>query len=222
MRGIHETDAPSESTCAPRFGICTDFHPGRPAVTLRDAAASCLLPGAPPTRGYSITAQQERDLYAFIKECVGDDAYRYQVIAQKVQRTAGGTAAPWEIEIVDSWLTAMQIERLAQTPAAKPEPEKGAGFPSFTDGLASNPRYQAFLDTLEQQELDALGSNAPYMEFISQRMTEFRSRHCEPQDFRGHAAFTAYVRDWADARASGRARASTSPYTSLAYKPAKR
>lgn len=59
-----------------------------------------------------------------------------------------------------------------------------------------NKNYQAFLDTLEQSELDKLKSDVEYMKFISERSVEFNAIVNKDSTFNGirDTAFATYIR----------------------------
>ena len=146
-----------------------------------------------------ITREQEKRLYDFLREQCEGDAFRYELIAKKIHRAADGTATDWEKTIATDWLNAMlELEKSRQAQANGTMGEPRVPFAEIRTGQVSNPNYQAFLDTLEQEELDALQSNGPFFAWMHQ------IRAAKPAD----ATFdAAYVRKCADASLSKRAHA---------------
>lgn len=153
-----------------------------------------------------ITREQERALYAFLRERTDGDALRYELIAKKIHRAADGTHSDFDASVVQDWLASMQeidairsantaaVGMLEQAEQALPD-----SFASLRSGVCGNPSYQAFLDTLEQEELDALSNNVPYFEFISARQAEARALGAQST-----SDHHAYIRQWADAHLSER------------------
>ncbi len=147
-----------------------------------------------------ITRSQEAQMYAYLRKEIGGEAFRYEAIAKKVHRAAAGTAVEWEIAIVNDWLDAMNHENqlLAQREQLSvPQTPREVPFASIRLGQAGNPFYQAFLDTLEQPDLDAITSNIPYFCWMSERRAEMASSPVTP----------GYVRQWADKHLSNRVKA---------------
>ncbi len=82
-------------------------------------------------------------------------------------------------------------------------------------GVSSNPRYQAYLDTLE--DIPAIGRimvQVGYMAWIQQRLTKYKATGVEPMPYSNGAAkdewqrkATAFVREWADQHLSERVKA---------------
>ncbi|TBT42859.1 hypothetical protein D5E79_15020 [Vibrio parahaemolyticus] len=81
-------------------------------------------------------------------------------------------------------------------------------FAKAKTGKADNPRYQAYLDTLESEELEAINSNAGYMSWITHRIAEFRDENGikKGADLTSsqHKEFDKYLRDYADRHLSER------------------
>lgn len=132
----------------------------------------------------AITRDQEQRLYAFLRVSCEGDSLRYELIAKKVMRTADGTASPWEMEIAIDWLNAMlEIEGVS----ASDHPQSPAGildaFVAIRQGRSGNAHYQAFLDTLEQDELDKITSNAPFLSWMQS------IRKCKPASVRFDSNF---------------------------------
>lgn len=125
---------------------------------------------------------------------------RYELIAKKIHRAADGTASEWDITIVKDWLQAMQeLEALTQARSTRDNPSAPAvPFAGVRTGKVQNPNYQAFLDTLEQDELDSLQSNGPFFAWMAKLRMNLPS---------GQAFTAAYIRECANASLSRRAQA---------------
>lgn len=146
----------------------------------------------------SISRELESRLYKFIRDSCDLDALRYELIAKKVGRTADGTATDWERGIALDWLNLMLNHEQDLATARKAETDAcHQPFADIRRGIAPNPNYQAFLDTLEQDALDGITSNVPFMEWIS------RIRSSKPSAIRFDEA---YVRSCADKELSMRVR----------------
>lgn len=118
-----------------------------------------------------ISREVEARMYKFLQRVCEDDSLRYELIAKKVQRAADGVASDWDKGIVKDWLNAMlEQEVLAQQP--QPLPLRADQWVAVRAGAVGNAFYQAFLDTLEQHELDTINSNVPFFEWISKRQAE--------------------------------------------------
>jgi len=147
----------------------------------------------------AITREQESRLYVFLRKETENEAFRYMLIATKIGRAANGTAVDWELAIVKDWLDCMLEEEAAANATVpaftviRPEP-----FADIRLGFAGNPKYQAYLDTLEQDELNIISSNIGYFAWMSQRLAEMRK-----SDLKG----TDFLRDWADKNLSQRVKA---------------
>ncbi|MDW1549198.1 PLxRFG domain-containing protein [Vibrio sp. YT-18] len=81
-------------------------------------------------------------------------------------------------------------------------------FAKAKTGKADNPRYQAYLDTLEAEELEAINSNAGYMSWITHRIAEFRDENGikKGADLTSsqHKEFDKYLREYAERHLSER------------------
>ncbi|HCM0578249.1 TPA: PLxRFG domain-containing protein [Vibrio parahaemolyticus] len=81
-------------------------------------------------------------------------------------------------------------------------------FAKAKTGKADNPRYQAYLDTLESEELEAINSNAGYMSWITHRIADFRDENGmkKSADLTSsqHKEFDKYLREYADRHLSER------------------
>lgn len=143
-----------------------------------------------------ISREQESRLYKFLRETCDLDFLRYELIAKKVGKTADGTAIDWEQEIALDWLNCMlSYERDLEVAKQAATESRHEPFADIRRGIAPIPNYQAFLDTLEQDALDAITSNVPFMEWISQ------VRSSKPADILFNEA---YVRRYADMNLSKR------------------
>lgn len=100
--------------------------------------------------------------------------------------------------------------------SAEFEQKKQAEWEATTGaGVSSNPRYQAYLDTLE--DIPAIGRimvQVGYMAWIQKRLTEYKATGVEPMPYSNGAAkdewqrkATAFVREWADQHLSERVKA---------------
>ncbi|HCZ9048664.1 TPA: PLxRFG domain-containing protein [Vibrio alginolyticus] len=81
-------------------------------------------------------------------------------------------------------------------------------FAKAKTGKADNPRYQAYLDTLEAEELEAINSNVGYMSWITHRIAEFRDENGikKGADLTSsqHKEFDKYLREYAERHLSER------------------
>lgn len=148
-----------------------------------------------------ITRQEECALYAFLREQTDGDSLRYELIAKKIHRVASAWHSKDDEAVVRDWLSAMRERDAVRAAREAATVASGAGVPfdSLRSGECGNPSYQAFLDTLEQDELDALSNNVPYFAFVSARQAEASSAGREND-------LAAYIREWADAHLSLRVR----------------
>ena len=142
-----------------------------------------------------ITREQESRLYRFLRDVCDGDSFRYEVIAKKIAHAADGLATDWEKSIVTDWLNTMQEQERATAICFSKEAQDAGAFAEIREGRASNPHYQAFLDTLEQDELDSIQSNAPFFAWMSSRLAEMGGS--------GKPSL-AYVRSYADQHLSRR------------------
>lgn len=149
------------------------------------------------TQAPSITREQEQRLYKFLQIACEDDALRYQLIAQKVHRTADNTATLWESSIAVDWLNCMlELEAIrAKTNTVVDHLPREEPFAAVRAGKVGNPKYQAFLDTLEEDQLQAITSNVDYFAWFSQRQASVP---------KGEEFSREYLRRWADANLSER------------------
>lgn len=180
----------------------------------------------------TITRDQERELYAFLREQVGEDAYRYEVIAKRIGRVADGRGSDADEQTTREWLAAMAEDGTAkQRAAAQSEADRKAAaeegerresartaesLAKLRRGEAENPRFQAFLDTLEQADLDShdriASFNTDYMAFINARVGEYkRENKISRSDVGGDKALDEFIRKWADEHLSERVKAKRKP-----------
>jgi len=146
-----------------------------------------------------ISRDIEARMYKFLQQRCEGDSLRYELIAKKVHRSADGTANDRDWAIVQDWVEAMlEAEQPKQPPALAAAMKPQTPFESIRAGKAGNPHYQAFLDTLEQHELDAIENNAPFFIWMSQRLAE------KPAGVRFGAD---YLRDYAERHLSERVKA---------------
>jgi hypothetical protein len=141
----------------------------------------------------SITRAQEASLYKFLSKQTENDALRYELIAKKIHRAADGAAINWELDIVNHWLGAMLEEQLAKENRYVSEILPRESFADVRSGQVGNPNYQAYLDTLEQDELNLITSNVGYLCWFSTRQSE------QPNGFSPD-----WLRSWADNNLSAR------------------
>lgn len=133
------------------------------------------------------------------------DIFRHEMFAGRIRAAEFGRedAARWARE----WLA--DLDKVAVAAPAIEAPAMAAqksAAPLAAHGVAENPRYEAFLDTLEDPA--ALTSNAEYFIWMNARLTEFKQQSGMRQGSEGAAyqdAFTAYIRSYADRNLSRRA-----------------
>ena len=146
----------------------------------------------------------------FGKEPPADAVERYDETQREIaERKADAIRVEKENEARERAQTA-EANAIAAGAARKAEEDRRHKWQeTIASGNAENPRYQAFLDTVENPS--AIGSNAEYMAWINARVVEFeKERGKRPVMPEGHgtAAYdnelTAYVRRWADVRLADR------------------
>lgn len=137
----------------------------------------------------------------------GDDAFRYEMFARRIQAAEYGR--PDAVEWANNWYADILREQDAAKQAklvatARLQAERDEGRARLAAGLAGNPLYQAYLDTLESSCTDSDEAvamlNIGYFSFHGQRTAEY-----ERTDKR--VSFAQYVRDYADQHLSERAKA---------------
>ena len=146
----------------------------------------------------TITRDEEAKLYRYLRAQAEGDALRYELIAKKIHRAADGTASEWDKTIVNDWLSAMNELDAARSQPLAWTPAKEEPFSAVRRGQVSAPNYQAFLDTLEQHELDAITSNVRYFSWFSERQAEIK---------KGGIFSVDYLRRYADQHLSQRVKA---------------
>lgn len=106
------------------------------------------------------------------------DAFRYEMFARRL--VAAEYGRPDAVEWAQSWYNdvlaeehriAEEKQRQTEDMAARAEFARA----EFKAGRCGNPRYQAFLDTIEHPEL--LESNAPYLAWSDRLVSKFESIH---------------------------------------------
>lgn len=115
---------------------------------------------------FTITRDEESALYKLLKTQCEDDAFRYEMIARKIMRVADGYGSEHDEEVVKDWLDHLngirkQREAELATLSFKERNEIEI-FKELSFGVCANPLYQAYLDTLEQDELDDIKNNVGY------------------------------------------------------------
>lgn len=107
-------------------------------------------------------------------------AFRKEQFCRKVRRAEHGckASAEWTLayyeEIVTEAKQLMESDLLNRSLIAKTKAEETQRFEDdFKRGIVSNPRYQAFLNTVEDPE-SVLHKNHLYIEWIAERTKEWR------------------------------------------------
>ncbi|HDM8192347.1 TPA: PLxRFG domain-containing protein [Vibrio harveyi] len=121
-------------------------------------------------------------------------------------RDGGGTASDLK------WLRSeLETERRGATSPEKAQevkqPVAKERFAKAKTGKSDNARYQAWLDTLDQDELEEISSNADYMSFITQRKGEFfKSKNMSERELTPdlQVEFDKFIRDYANKNLSSR------------------
>jgi hypothetical protein len=138
------------------------------------------------------------------------DAFRYSMFHQRLTAAEYGRpdAVVWALE----WHAELEKEQAVTRAAEQQAVEEYAQRQAFDKselaaGRASNPRYQAYLDTVEDLSNQLL--NVGYMAFINERSGEYRRMY--PDRCRGLAQapgfaekFTQFIREYADNHLSER------------------
>lgn len=153
----------------------------------------------------TLSRSDEAALYQFIRMDAASaghlDHFRYEILAKKVSRVASGYGNAHDEATVKEWLAAMQAERATLlpppyiTPAAEP-------FADVRAGKVGNPLYQAFLDTLEFAELQAITSNVPYFAWHTARSADHQRVPAAERP-----PFPEFLRAYAERHLSARVRA---------------
>ncbi|MDD2742043.1 MAG: hypothetical protein PHV02_07210 [Rhodocyclaceae bacterium] len=120
-------------------------------------------------------SQVVSELYVLLKSWAGEmDAFRFQMFARRLVAAEHGR--PDAVEWANDWYREYQ-EELSQKEAemllriAKIEEQAAAARSEFNAGRCSNPRYQAFLDTVENPE--TVKNNAAYMAWLGEVIGKF-------------------------------------------------
>ena len=155
----------------------------------------------------AISRQEECELYAYLRQNARD-ALHYELIAKKIHRAASGYASDEDMALVLKWQSYLNEEKQARLerevlsrPVVKEPP-----FEAVRRGIVGNTNYQAFLDTLEQDQLDDIANKANNVEFFSFIL----KRSAEVEAARKGRAnsdpglFANYCREWADKNLSVR------------------
>jgi hypothetical protein len=139
-----------------------------------------------------ITRDLESNLYKYMRRN-SRDAFQYEMLVKKTLRVADGVGSLNAELIVWDWLCAMHEEAASSIPQHSVE---RVPFGDVRRGKVENPLYQAFLDTLEHAELNAINSNLPYFIWHSDRLRESNLKQL--------GSLAAYCRQWADEHLSQR------------------
>lgn len=189
---------------------------------VKEFPSAATADGATEASTFTITREQEKRLRDEIhasNEAGGfhgiESARRYELLSKKFQRVADGRGSSDDIAVTKQWLEALSDSDAKQQQAVEDSEKAGAAaeqrreenWALLRSGKSDNPRYQAFLDTLGEQELAELKNNAPYMAWNNQRVGEWKKQHkgahgdlsAQQQD-----QLTQYIRQWADEHLANR------------------
>jgi hypothetical protein len=147
----------------------------------------------------AITREDEARLYKYLSKVTDGDALRYELIAKKIQRAADGYANSYDLNIVNDWLRAMNEEAAAVEAGRNFIEPREEPFAAVRRGQVGASNYQAFLDTLEQAELDVIKNNVPYFTFFSSMQMEAKKAK--------QALTPEFIRNYADNHLSQRVKA---------------
>lgn len=140
-----------------------------------------------------------------------DDSFRYTMFARRLIAAEYGRKDA--VEWANDWYAKLCQEQQEIEQARQAAIESRIATETYhrerrCAGISDNPRFQAFLDTVESP--DVLVNNAEYMIFLNTRVAEFKRIH-GPQPYvhsnQWHEDLTAYIRDYADQHLSNRVRA---------------
>lgn len=151
---------------------------------------------------FTLTQDQAKALYKFLRDRTECDAMRYELIAKKIHRVVEGYANTHDQLVARDWFEAWaeeEAEKLARNQLSMRPTEKAPFADVRLGKVGNNPNYQAFLDTLEQEELDVIHNNIPFFCFFMQREAEATRL--------GRRDLARYIREWADANLSERVKA---------------
>ena len=138
------------------------------------------------------------------------DAFRYDMFAKRLNAAEYGRqdAVEWALE----WHAGLLKDKAEQQAAKQQSLSEEMARQAFDQnelaaGRCSNPRYQAYLDTVD--DLSDRLMNVGYMAFINERSSEYR-RKC-PEKYQGLVQppgfvdeFTQFIREYADSHLSER------------------
>lgn len=114
--------------------------------------------------------QVVRELFVVLKSWSGDmDAFRYEMFAKRLLAAEYGR--PDAVEWANAWYQdhlaeVRQVEADALQRIAELEQRNAVARQELNAGRCTNPRYQAFLDTVEEPE--KLTNHAAYMAWVGQ------------------------------------------------------
>ena len=182
------------------------------AVTGEAAGTAVMARDADPEfAGEGISRGIAEFLLADLKTCSGEiDSFRYQMIARRI--VAAEYGRPDAVEWATQWYERVIKEKLEATAAAIQDAQEHAEVSArsrerFLNGQVTNPRYQLFLDTVEEPA--TVVNNVAYMAWISVNSAEFDKQHppgrCEDRAERD-AQFTAFLKSVRDSNLSERVR----------------
>ena len=141
------------------------------------------------------------------------DAFRYEMFARRIVAAEHGR--PDAVKWARDWLA--DIENQRQAAEAERNliiEERHARLSKLREELAQgrsgNPRYQAYLDTVEDPT--SISNNAGFMSWITARSTEYHALNGPApigleRNQQWHDGFTRYTRSYADTRLSSRVKA---------------
>lgn len=165
-----------------------------------------------------ISKEQLQELYADLKGSADSggwmegDAFRYEMFARRLVAAEYGRldAVEWALQWHADLISARRAREAAQEEAVlREQASRDEARAEFLAGRCGNPRYQAFLDTVEDPST-CLNNHAGYMAFISAKMAEFERMCGRPPayDKTGEwgKRFTQYLRDDANQNLSQRVR----------------
>ena len=147
-----------------------------------------------------ISRDIEARMYKFLQQrCEGDHA-RFVFLARRVRRSADGTASDEDWATTQCWIAAMPAaERTKQKLARAAAMDLKTAVSSIRAGVADgSPHFQAYLDTLEQHELDAIENQLSFFDWMAKALAE------RPAGVRFGAD---YLRDYAERHLSARVKA---------------
>lgn len=132
---------------------------------------------------------------------------RLTKIRQRFDKVMNGEGTAQDIAWVKEWTDETANGATPPEKAEAQKPIAKAKFAEAKTGKSGNPRYQAWLDTLEQAALDKIKDNVDYMAWISSNSAEFaRINQITSKPFTEdqNKAFDKYLRQQADNNLSDR------------------